>query len=459
LEKTITIFNLGFAPAGWDSVINYFSKKNISHELVEKSGLIIKRKSKNGYYDRFRNRIIFPIFDVSKQVLGFGGRVMDDSLPKYLNSPETSVYNKSRSLYGLHIAKGHCRASETVYIVEGYFDLLALHQHGIPNSVATLGTSLTQEHVQLLRGFVGKNGRFVLVYDSDAAGIKAAERSIKVFDKGYVNAQILVLPEGYDPDSYLFEFGYKSFMNAASKAKSIIPFLIDSAVKKHGLSIEGKIRIISDLKQPLANINDSVERSLYIKELAEIIGIDEKAVMEKVGIVSGNKSIKPNKELPNKPQDRNFALKGDKLEKKIIAMMLQFSEILPEIISRNILDHFEDKSLKLIGQLVLKQGEHEDVRDELHHDSKSNNGLISDIINSIDDREEKSIVASLSIGEDQWSREGCLKLLSQFESIRNRQEKTLLQKIRAAEESNDHELLLELLKKKQIQVRKDPKLS
>jgi DNA primase len=388
-EDTITIFNLGFAPAGWDSVINYFSKKNISHELVEKSGLIIKRKSKNGYYDRFRNRIIFPIFDISKQVLGFGGRVMDDSLPKYLNSPETSVYNKSRSLYGLHIAKGHCRASETVYIVEGYFDLLALHQHGILNSVATLGTSLTQEHVQLLRGFVGKNGRFVLVYDSDAAGIKAAERSIKVFNKGYVNAQILVLPEGYDPDSYLFEFGYKSFMNVASKAKSIIPFLIDSAVDKHGRSIEGKIRIISDLKQSLAHINDSVKRSLYIKELAEIIGIDEAAILEKVKTVSGNKSIKPNKELPGKTQDRNLTLKGDRHERKIIAMMLQFPEILPEIISRNILDHFENESLKLIGQLVLKQRDREGLRDELHDVSTRSNGMVSDIINSIDDREKK----------------------------------------------------------------------
>jgi DNA primase len=457
-EDTITIFNLGFAPAGWDSLLNYFSKKNISHELVEKSGLIIKRKSKNGYYDRFRNRIIFPIFNVSKQVLGFGGRVMDDSLPKYLNSPETSVYNKSRSLYGLHIAKEHCRASETVYIVEGYFDLLALHQHGILNSVATLGTSLTQGHVQILRGFVGKNGRFILVYDSDAAGIKAAERSIKVFDKGYVNAQILVLPEGYDPDSYIFEFGYKSFMNTASKAKSIIAFLIDSAVKKHGLSIEGKIRIISDLKQPLAHINDSVERSLYIKELAEIIGIDEAAVMEKVRIVSGNKSIKANKELSDKMRDKNLTLKGNRLERQIIAMMLQFPEILPEIITRNILDLFEDKSLSLIGQLILKQRDREGIRDGLHAVSTRGNGFVSDIINSIDDREERSIVASLSIGEDQWSREGCLKLLLQFESIRNRQEKTLLQKIRAAEESNDHELLLELLKKKQIQVRKDPKL-
>ncbi|MDL1968123.1 MAG: DNA primase [Deltaproteobacteria bacterium] len=458
-EDTITIFNIGFAPAGWDNIINYFSKKNISHELVEKSGLIIKRKSKNGYYDRFRNRIMFPIFDVSKQVLGFGGRVMDDSLPKYLNSPETYVYNKSRSLYGSHIAKESCRASETVYIVEGYFDVLALHQHGIPNSVATLGTSLTQEHVQILRGFVGKNGRFVLVYDSDAAGIKAAERSIKVFDKGYVSAQILVLSEGYDPDSYLFEFGYNSFMNAASKAKSIILFLIESAVNKYGLSVEGKIRIISDLKQPLANINDSVERSLYIKELAEIIGIDEAAVMEKVRIVSGNKSIKSNKKLSDKMRDKNFTLKGDRLERQIIAMMLQFPEILSEIILRNILNQFEDESLKLIGQLVLKQGEHKDVRDELHAVSTRGNIFVSDIINSIDDREKRSIVASLSIGEDQWSREGCLKLLAQFESIRNRQKKTLLKKIRAAEESNDYELLLELLKKKQIQVRNDLKLS
>ncbi len=460
-EDTISIFNLGFAPEGWDNIINYFQKKNISHELVEKSGLIIKREGKQGYYDRFRNRIIFPIFDISRQVSGFGGRVMDDSLPKYLNSPETYVYNKSRSLYGLHIAKEHCRASETVYIVEGYFDLLALHQHGILDSVATLGTSLTQEHVRILKGIVGKNGRFILVYDSDAAGIKAAERSIKVFDKEYVNAQILVLPKGYDPDSYLFEFGYKSFMDAVSEAQGIILFLIDSAVKKYGLSIEGKIRIISDMKQSLAYINDSVERSLYIKTLTEITGIDEVAVLEKVRTVSGNKNIKPNKYLLNNTQDRNIALKGGRHERKIIAMMLQFPEILPEIISRDILKHFEDESLKLIGQIILKQGKQEDVRDNLHDVSTRGNGMVSDIVNSIDDREKRSIVASLSIGEDKWGREGCLKLLSQFELFRNRQKKTLLQKIKAAEECNDHELLLELsqnlLKEKQIQVMQSAK--
>jgi len=194
-------FKLGYAPEGWDNLAIYFSKNKQSDRLVEKSGLIIPRKGKSGFYDRFRSRIIFPIFDVSMQVIGFGGRVMDDSLPKYLNSPETPVYNKSRSLYGLHMAKGKCRETRTVFIVEGYFELLALHQHGIQNSVATLGTSLTPEHVQILRGFIGKSGRVVLVYDSDIAGIKDAQRSIEVYDKGYVDASILVLHDGYEPDS------------------------------------------------------------------------------------------------------------------------------------------------------------------------------------------------------------------------------------------------------------------
>ena len=147
-KETINSFCLGYAPAEWDKLVNFFSEKRISPALAEKSGLIVPRKGKSGYYDRFRDRIIFPIFDESRQVIGFGGRVLDDSMPKYLNSPETPLYNKSRSLYGLHSAKEKCRESHSVFIVEGYFDLLALHQHGIQNSVATLGTSLTHEHVR-----------------------------------------------------------------------------------------------------------------------------------------------------------------------------------------------------------------------------------------------------------------------------------------------------------------------
>ncbi len=447
-KETIDSFNLGYAPESWNNLANFFSKKGISLALVEKSGLVIPRKDKNSFYNRFRDRIIFPIFDVSMQIIGFGGRVMNDSLPKYLNSPETILYNKSRSLYGLNMAKGKCRKSETVYIAEGYFDLLALHQHGVQNSVATLGTSLTLEHIQMLRGFIGKTGKVVLVYDSDAAGIKAALRSIEIFNKGYVDAKILILPAGYDPDSYLFEFGFESFMNTASKALGIIPFLIDSATKKHGLSVEGKINIISDLKKPLTAINDFVARELYIRELAERIGIDETAILKKIKDTSGGKVI----------QSIAVHEQESKFERRIVAMMLQFQKILSEISKRNILEYFENNTLKSIGEIILKHRNGSDVQSHSSCISADDSGRISEIMNLIDDKKKRNIIASLAIGEERWNSEGCLKLIQQFENSQNRRKNSLFQKkIKAAAGENDRELLDKLLKEKLIQAKKRQK--
>jgi len=172
------------------------------------SGLVLRKKQGNGYYDRFRNRIIFPIIDVNMQVAGFGGRVMDDSMPKYLNSPETPVYSKSRILYGLHLAKQHCRRENSVFIVEGYFDFLSLYQNGVKNTVASLGTALTSEHVRLLKGYAAK---MILVFDSDNAGINAAKRSITTFVKHGIDVRILVLPKGEDPDSFIRKYGQEEF--------------------------------------------------------------------------------------------------------------------------------------------------------------------------------------------------------------------------------------------------------
>jgi len=437
-KETIDGFNLGYAPRDWDSLLKFFSKKGISLRFVEKSGLIISRKDKSGYYDRFRGRIIFPIFNTINQVIGFGGRVMDDSLPKYLNSPETPVYNKKRSLYGLNRAKKKCRENNTVYIVEGYFDLLSLYQNGIENSVAILGTALSSEHISLLRGYCS---RIVLVYDSDEAGIKAALKSIGRFVKEEVDARVIILPSGYDPDSYLFEFGPEHFMNASKQAPGIFPFLIESAVKKHGLSIDGKIRIVTDMKEPLASINDSVARSLYIKELAERIDIDGAAILEKVREVSDKKGANyqyvANGGYPQR--------KDNRLERRIIAMMLQFPEILSEISKRNVLDYFENNSLKSIGQTILQHNE-------------NSGGQTSEIIDLIDDKDKKSIAASLVFEEDLWDRKGCFKLITQFENSRSRNKNALLKKIKAAEEDNDHEMLLKLLKEKQIQARKKKKM-
>jgi DNA primase len=450
-QETIEIFRIGYAPEGWNNINNFFQKKKIPLDIVEKAGLIVKREKKDGFYDRFRNRIIFPIFNVNMHVIGFGGRVLGDDLPKYLNSPETPIYNKSSSLYGLHRARQQCRETETVYIVEGYFDLLALHQNGIQNSVATLGTSITTDHVHILRNVIGKDGKVVLVFDSDDAGLKAALRSLGIFINAEIDAKIMLLPSGHDPDSYLFEFGYESFFNIAKSAKSLISFLMDALIEKYGLTVEGKIRVISEMKETLASIDDSMTRSLYIKELAERAGIEETAVLEKVRELSFRNRNSTKKDgfsnnefvhnhrkngSQNAEKRKSFHGKWAKLERQIISMMLQFPPVLSEIGERDILDLFEDSRLKAIGDLILAQQDRSDIN-------------IVDVINLIEDNEQKGIVASMAFGENKWDYNGCLNILNRFESKRNKKENTLINKIKEAEKNNDFELLSKLLSKKQ----------
>lgn len=455
-EKTIRDYHIGYAPEGWNSLYNYLTKKKISTGQIEKAGLIIQRNNSPGFYDRFRDRIIFPIFDPNSQVIGFGGRVMDDSLPKYLNSPETAVFSKSRSLYGLNAARSECRVTETVYIAEGYFDLLSLHQHGMKNSVATLGTAITPEHVQILRGIVGKDGKFILVYDSDDAGIKASYRSIEIFDRGFADARILVLPSGYDPDSYLVKFGAESFRKAVSGALGAVSFLINSAVKKHGLSVEGKMRVIGELKTALSSIPDGVARSLYIRELAEKIDIDESAIHERVKEAQAGRK---NMEYAYRSNRGGFEAdggaagsgggrnasasgmeKGSRLERQIIAMMLQFPEILTEIVKLDVLSNFTDEVLKSMGKAIIEERSSQKA---------------PDIIQDFGDDEKNRIAAFLAITEEAWSREGCLRLMAQFEYSRKRHKDISTKKIKAAEETKDEKLLLELLREKQIQARKN----
>ena len=446
-RKTLKNFNIGFAPHGWGNLLTFLRKKNISDSLAQKAGLIVPKKNGGGFYDRFRNRIIFPIFDNNSAVTGFGGRVLDDSLPKYLNSPETILYNKSRSLYGLNMAKEKCRKTGTVYIVEGYLDLLSLYQNGIDNSVATLGTSLTADHLQLLKAYAEK---IVLVYDSDEAGIKAAHRCIELFWKKHINfkagdtsfnkeknvdTRILVLPRGHDPASYLSEFGLYSFLDHAKKAQGVIPFIISSAVNKHGLSTEGKIKIVSDVRSSIAAVNDYVARGLYIKELAEIAGINEAVIHESI------KEAMPDMQRTGTFKKEKGADRENRLEEKIISMMLQFSDIIPEIKKKNIISYFRDEKFKAIGDLIIENFA------VIH-------GNVAGIISLTDDKLIRNTVASLAIVDEAWEYNGCMKLLQQFETNKTRSNNTLLNKIKAAEKESDYELLLGLLKQKQNQAEK-----
>ncbi len=442
-KKIITQFGLGFAPDGWDNLVRFFRKLHISQSLAENTGLVVPRKS-SGFYDRFRNRVIFPIADVTDQIIGFGGRVLDDAKPKYLNSPETPVYNKSRSLYGANAAKNKSRETGDVYIVEGYFDLIALHQHGITNSVATLGTSLTAEHISLLsRGFAQKA---FLVFDSDEAGLKAARRSISLFMNAAMDAAVIVLPEGYDPDSFVFEFGTEAFLKAAEKAMGMVEFLVESSIRKNGLSMEGKVRIIADLQGPLLEIHDRMARSIYIQYLAERLNVNETAIAEK--LKSGEKKVRRarsgNQPLPgdSRPpaEDNPHFVDSEmiKIERQIVSMMINSPEILPEIKKRNVLVRFSDKRLREIAELVLE------------HPVYGNEDL-SRLMNRMTSPAHKDMIASLVIKDDCRDLNQCAQLLSQFMNSIEKRQNSLLSQIKSAQESNDEALLFELLKKKQEQ--------
>lgn len=436
-QATIDLFAIGYAPDRWDSVATLFRQMKVSGRLAASSGLVLPRKQASGSYDRFRNRIIFPIFDINMQVAGFGGRVMDDALPKYLNSPETPVYSKGRILYGLHQAKTHCRQADRVYIVEGYFDFLSLYQHGIKNTVASLGTALTSDHVRILKGFASK---MVLVFDSDAAGISAAKRSIATFVKEGVDVRILVLPDGDDPDSFVTKYGGEAFENKARQALSAMDFLTETAVRKYGLSIEGRLGILNDMKSHLALIRDSAVRSLYIRELAEKINIDENAVLEKVREAAagqGNTRSELLKAADGSPRPLSHAR-----EEQIVALMLQYPQINEQIEKENVLSYFYSEKLKQIGRMILDAGE-------------TQGSAASRLMAGLPG-EDQELIASLAMQDvilETRLNEKVSDLISRIIRVRKKEENTLTNKIIHAEKGCDSELF-DLLAKKQQEIQK-----
>lgn len=433
VRETMERFSLGYAPPGWETLLRHFSERRIPPEFPEKAGLVIPREKGGGHYDRFRDRIIFPIRDAGGHIIGFGGRVMDDGLPKYLNSPETVVFNKRRSLYGLDAARAGCRETGTVHVVEGYFDVLALSQAGIANTVATLGTALTPEHVRMLKGYARET---VLVYDSDQAGMRAARKSVETFRREEMSARILVLPEGEDPDSFLLKFGSEAFLEKSRTARSMMDFLMEETVREHGLSIEGRLRILSEMKAPLGAVSDPIARSLYIRNLASLIDVEERSVAEAVAAASPAVRMERRAlEIPGISGRRGM------IERKIITMMIQFTEFLAEIDRRGTLEDFEDERLKSIGVTILTH-----YRTSGEHD-------VAALMEKLPDA-EREIAATLSLGGDVWDRDGCMRLLAQYDAGRKRQQDDLLQRIEAASRGNDQALLLELLKEKQHRARK-----
>ncbi|MBI4277048.1 MAG: DNA primase, partial [Armatimonadetes bacterium] len=238
-------FRLGYAPEGWDGLLRALEGRGFAAGLLERCGLVAARQSGSGHYDMFRHRLVFPILDLRDRPVALGARALDDAVPKYLNSPETPLFSKSRMLYALNWAREAVRAAGEIVVVEGYMDALTCHQLGVAHAVASLGTALTMDQVLLCKRFAP---RVILVYDSDAAGMAATERAMELFEDAEVEVRIAVLPGGGDPDRYLRDHGAEAFRALLGAAMPIFDYRLDRATARHDArTTEGKVAIADEV--------------------------------------------------------------------------------------------------------------------------------------------------------------------------------------------------------------------
>lgn len=277
--NTIRGFGLGYSKDEWQSLFNYLRSKGYQENEIEEVGLIIKKKSGKGYYDRFRHRIMYPIIDVKGKVIGFGGRVLDNSQPKYLNSPDSSIFSKGNNLYGLNKAKKYTR-SDGIILVEGYMDVISLFSHGIKGCAASLGTAFTPQQAKLLKRY---SNEYYISYDSDSAGLRAADKALDVFKDQDIKAKVIVLPKGKDPDDFIRENGTDAFHAKIRDGLDYMDFKIYLYRQRHDLSsTEGSINFTKEISNLLKGIKSSIEIDAYIQKISEETNISKEAIKQEV---------------------------------------------------------------------------------------------------------------------------------------------------------------------------------
>lgn len=287
--ETIKHFGLGYASHQFNDLYQYLKQKGYKDDLLLESGLFLQGKNNGMIYDRFAGRVIYPIFDLSKKVIAFGGRVLDGSLPKYLNSPENLLFNKSRTLYGMQIAKQS--GAPYFILVEGYMDVIAMHQAGFSQTVASLGTAFTSGHAKLLKRHTKE---VVILYDSDGAGQKAAMRAIPILRQEGLKVKVLLLQEGKDPDEYLKTHGYDAMKALLEGAPADVWFQVHQIEQKYTLEVpEEKVKFLQEVANLLAQLTSSIEQAIYLKEVSSYYAIDEAALKAEMNRMAQEAVRKP----------------------------------------------------------------------------------------------------------------------------------------------------------------------
>lgn len=447
-EETIDKFQIGFAPPSWDGLLHFLNKKGYAPEKLEKLGVVLARsKGKPGFYDRFRNRVMFPIWDIRGKVVGFGGRVLDDSVPKYLNSPETILFNKSHLLYGINKAAESIRRNDQAIIVEGYFDVITCHQAGISNVVASLGTAFTREQGKLLLRY---SQAVIMAYDADAAGVHATMRGWQLLDDLGCRVRVVSIPDGKDPDEFIMAHGADEFLGVIRQgAQTLSEFNTDRAMEKYDMAtLEGKFKIASEVIPIITNISNEIEKNEAIMRLAKRLHLSPEAVraeVEKKPRTSRNTWSNRDKITDARNNNDNRVLgqnaSGDedarsKAEESLLVLMLSDSNIFLKV-KEEIGVHFSLRQeylniINLLNEIVEKELDYQPA-------------VLFDRLQDESATEVLKRLILMEIPRDNMNQviDDCIRTVKEDEIRKKREE--LLKRMEEADKSRDQELRKQLL--------------
>lgn len=401
-EETIRAFGLGYSLNSWDGLLTKATEQGYKKEDLLKAGLIRTRENEEGAYDYFRGRAMFPILTTSGRVVGFGARKLyehDSIQGKYINSPETVIYNKSKILYGLFHSKEVIRREEYAIMVEGYADLISLFQAGVQNVVASSGTALTEEQLQLLGRY---SKRITLVYDADSAGSSAMVRGVDLALEQDFDVRVAKLPDDEDPDSFVQKFGGKEFRSKVENAISFIDFKAQEFMKSGAFDTpEGKANAVRSIVQSIAKMKDELKRAFYVREVSEKYGIYESVLHRELERwVEQTRAITTRQHVPDrKPQNPSSDSTDERrkdipaAERDILKLLLEGNQPILQFIFNNIhLGYLFDTRAQRLAQTILEHLEHEGTV-RMHH-----------LLETIEDEELRAILSDLAMSRYELSK-------------------------------------------------------
>jgi len=383
-------FGIGVAPAEWDGLVKALTKQGFTQGDLAAAGLVVARDNGSGFYDRFRARVMFTITDLRKRVVGFGGRVLGDGEPKYLNSPDTPLFKKGQTLFAFDQAREAIVRTKTVIVVEGYFDAIALHQAGLTHTVATLGTALTLEHIHALRRFAEQ---VVLLFDPDAAGVRAALRGLDLFVNSGLGVKVVTLPAGEDPDTFVRKEGVEAFARLEVGAPSLLDYALNHTVKQADAgSLESRIRGVDEVLRIIQKSEHPIEREQRIKIVAERLGVNESRLIQRYpAILAQPKRTVEMPRAQSTPEiPLNVLFKGLPEERDLLFLLLQ-GKLSPADVRRLKPEAFTVASGRKLVEIALA-----------HVDREGRISLRSVLDTSVGDPDCGALATELSMREDHF---------------------------------------------------------